>query len=241
MFGSVFFVFRHRAGFVLWLGLSVWFAVSGPFGTYQSVTLAERLSYWPFLIWLGITVAVAVRRNGKGWRAWLVDSAILALLLCVPAAWMLAAMQSVPGDGISPRDLGQAALAVFLTAFGLYAASERGSEERCRDPSGDPPLLHRVPSGIRGRILRLSSSNHYVKVVTEHGTADLLMRFADAIAELDGVEGLRVHRSHWVARAAVTGLKRRNARLFLLTEDGAEVPVSRSHLPAVEAWGRLPR
>ena len=37
------------------------------------------------------------------------------------------------------------------------------------------------------------------------------MRFADAVAALEGAGGLRVHRSYWVAKKNGTGTARRNA------------------------------
>ena len=61
------------------------------------------------------------------------------------------------------------------------------------------------------------------------------MRLNDAIAELDGVEGMRVHRSWWVAMDAVTGTLRRGRGTALLLSNGTEVPVSRSYADAVRS------
>jgi DNA-binding LytR/AlgR family response regulator len=67
----------------------------------------------------------------------------------------------------------------------------------------------------------------------------LLMRLQDAIAELDGLEGMQVHRSWWVARAAVSAIRRDDRSLRIVLENGMEVPVSRSCAPALRraAWG----
>ena len=43
------------------------------------------------------------------------------------------------------------------------------------------------------------------------------------------------HRSHWVATAAVIGAERDKGRLFLNVTCGTTIPVSRKHMPAVEA------
>nr|WP_255714076.1 LytTR family DNA-binding domain-containing protein [Pelagibacterium xiamenense] len=61
------------------------------------------------------------------------------------------------------------------------------------------------------------------------------MRLADAIAETDGVAGLQIHRSHWVAASAVAGLERRNGKTFVALRSGALLPVSRSYLAAARA------
>ena len=63
------------------------------------------------------------------------------------------------------------------------------------------------------------------------------MRFADAIRETDGVNGLQIHRSHWVALDAVAGTHRHNGRLFLAMQDGTRLPVSRSRAEEVRGAG----
>lgn len=102
---------------------------------------------------------------------------------------------------------------------------------------GSPRILARLEPALRAPLVRLSVNDHYVEVVTEAGATNLLMRFADALAEVEGVPGLRVHRSHWVADGAVRGARRDGGRVILSLSDGAEVPVSRPNLAAVEARG----
>lgn len=106
------------------------------------------------------------------------------------------------------------------------AEAERGAAAR---------LLGRLPPARRGALIRLEVNDHYVKVVTESGSENLLMRLADAISETEGVDGLQVHRSHWVARDAITGLARERGKCVLVLQDGSQVPVSRSHAPRVQA------
>ena len=62
------------------------------------------------------------------------------------------------------------------------------------------------------------------------GSTLVLMRFADAVAELDGAGGLQVHRSYWVARRHVEGAARRDGRTTLRLTGGHEVPVSRTYM-----------
>ena len=81
--------------------------------------------------------------------------------------------------------------------------------------------------------------DHYVEVHTEEGSDLLLLRFRDALRELDGLDGAQVHRSHWVARAAVAGVERRSGRIALRLVNGNRVPVSRSFAPALRDRGWL--
>ena len=59
-------------------------------------------------------------------------------------------------------------------------------------------------------------------------------------AELNGlIEGMRVHRSWWVARSAVTGWERDGKTLTLQLSSGQTVPVARDRQPLVRAAGWL--
>ncbi len=98
-------------------------------------------------------------------------------------------------------------------------------------------LLRRIVAGDPGPVLRLEALDHFVTVVTSAGQYNLRMRFADAVDEMDGVEGIRAHRSHWVAQHAILGAERQNNRLFVHVACGARIPVSRKYLPQIEALG----
>jgi DNA-binding LytR/AlgR family response regulator len=75
----------------------------------------------------------------------------------------------------------------------------------------------------------VEAEDHYLRLHTSKGQDLILMRLADAVAELDGIEGAQVHRSWWVAREAITDAKRGDGRATLTLRDGAEVPVSRTY------------
>jgi hypothetical protein len=104
----------------------------------------------------------------------------------------------------------------------------------------ESPFLRRLPPALGRDILRLEMQDHYVRAETRLGSAMVLMRFSDAVAEL-GSAGMQVHRSWWVARDAVASLHREGKRTRLRLVNGAAVPVSSAFLPQVrEALGRGP-
>ena len=72
---------------------------------------------------------------------------------------------------------------------------------------------------------------------TSRGSDLILMRLADALAELEGIEGSQTHRSWWVAKAAVSGAKRGDGRAVLTLRNGVEAPVSRSYAGALREAG----
>lgn len=103
---------------------------------------------------------------------------------------------------------------------------------------GGPALLQRLPEDKRGELHALSSDDHYVQVHTERGPSSVLLRFADALRELGDWPGLRIHRSHWVADAAVQRIRIERGRLFVVLRCGRELPVSRTYADAVrDRWG----
>ena len=104
-----------------------------------------------------------------------------------------------------------------------------------------PPLPRRRSSrGCRAALgtdlVSLQAQDHYVEVTTATGRHLILMRLGDAEAELDGYPGMRVHRSWWVARAAIEEMRNENGRPVLALGDGTRVPVSRDRRAGVKAW-----
>lgn len=237
---------------VAWAALSIFLVVSGPFGTGAALSLGARAVFWPLIVGVGILVGVAIRlyvTRAMGIRAvWRValNIAGLATLVLSPLAW---ALQSWLTDapGAAPQQPALIALYVFvasLTTTALRHAFRVRPKRRAvfvpqPEPPAEPPrLLQRLAPEQHAPILRMQVRDHYVDVVTEAGTHSLLMRFADAISELEEADGLRVHRSHWVSGGAVSGLRRDKGRLRLVTQDGAEVPVSKTYQDDVIArWG----
>lgn len=103
----------------------------------------------------------------------------------------------------------------------------------------EPRLMRRLPPEATGPVLRLTSEDHFVDVVTPDGAHRLRMRLADAIDEMEPVEGISTHRSHWVARAAIDGVERDGSRVLLRLSNGDLVPVSRTYRPRLEEAGLL--
>jgi len=97
------------------------------------------------------------------------------------------------------------------------------------------PLLRRISPEVRGEIVCLQMEDHYVRIHTAAGSALVLMRFSDAIYGLGDVAGLRVHRSWWVARAAVKRVDRRGRTAQVLLTNGLTVPVSQPYLEGITA------
>lgn len=105
---------------------------------------------------------------------------------------------------------------------------------------GLPALLaEKLPHRLRaGRLLGIEAEDHYLRVHTDLGSDLILMRMTDACALLgDAADGARVHRSWWVARAAVAAASAQSGRMELTLSGGQTAPVSRAMQPTLRRAG----
>jgi DNA-binding LytR/AlgR family response regulator len=105
-------------------------------------------------------------------------------------------------------------------------------------PVAPPRFDARLPTHLRGAAIHaVSAEDHYLRVHTDRGETLILMRLADAVAELEGVEGAQTHRSWWVARDAILDARRGEGRATLRLRGGTEAPVSRTYARSLREAG----
>ncbi len=113
-------------------------------------------------------------------------------------------------------------------------------QQEAASPASQPcPFLRRLPAWIGDDLVHVSVEDHYVCAVTTAGREMILMRFRDALAELETLDGLQVHRSHWVAAAHVAAAQREGSKVVLHLDNGARIPVSRAYRTAIRQRGWL--
>ena len=112
------------------------------------------------------------------------------------------------------------------------------------DPRGAPRARRRPtswracrPSWPERDLWAVEAEDHYLRLHTSRGQDLILMRLADAIVELEGIEGARTHRSWWVARDAVVAAERADGRATLTLTGGAKAPVSRAYVKPLREAG----
>jgi len=232
---------------LFWIVLAALFSVSGAFGSGEQLSPLPRIAFWLAIVGgsmcLGVLLRVSVQalRPGTAYLpAALVASGLGGLILGQILPPALIRLDLKPPSSVLTERVETTLLIMFLgSSFAILRhllhreAPRAGTSSEAAPPR--PRLLDRLPAEFAGEILHLSVRNHYVEVATEVGRSRLLMRFADALAELEGVEGCRVHRSHWVARKAVEAVERCNGRAYLRLRNGQLVPVSRPYRDALDA------
>ncbi len=134
-------------------------------------------------------------------------------------------------------------LAISAAVAALHVLAERHEPISTHAAApGDAPstFLKRLPPKLRGaELYAVEAQDHYLRLHTSGGSDLILMRLADALDELEGLAGARIHRSWWVAREAVQGVRRDNGRILLTVPGGVEAPVSRTYLAALREEGWL--
>ncbi|MGZ2455402.1 LytTR family DNA-binding domain-containing protein [Rhizobium anhuiense] len=217
------------------------FAVTGPYGTMESMAFGERLVYWLTLHALAWAIAILCAVIAERLLREVVASMFArmmagSLIAALPIGFAIGLVDyAFTGEATTLESgLYRALFALPLCAlFCLltYMAMSQKIAEAAVPEEANPGLsiLDRLRPENRGPLLRLSVQDHYTEVVTSRGRELVLLRFTDALKETAATSGLRVHRSHWVADAHVESLKRDNGRLLILTRDGTQIPVSRSY------------
>ena len=230
----------------------------GPFGAVPYRDWPARTLYWLRIMAMGYAVvrpclvlasAVARRWTLSEALTWPAAS-VLAAAPVTALVWWAGPHPDLSRPAPSPADFLDAYVQVLvITAFVVLALGlarawpgdgrTRGvaaGRSAARAADGKPALARRLPPG-HGAIFALSREDHYVRVHAEGGQTLLLMRMADAVAAVDGLDGAQVHRSWWVARSAVERCERRGRRFWLLLPGGLPAPVARDRVKTLIADG----
>lgn len=240
----------------------------GPFGTYGTMQPIERLLFWELVLTSAAAVHIPAlwlaERVGRRLRAptaaWILAAAVLAAIPTMLLVTGLIAL--LYGYSDRPKFLEMFGFVMLIGGpmQGASYALLRWSADRKKDAptaapvgkSEDPApgsagaraLLDRLPARLGSSVLCLEMQDHYVRVHTDRGAAMVLMRMADAVEAMSGVDGRQVHRSWWVARAAVAKAVRDGRTATLSLVNGLTVPVSRERRAELlrQGWlGDAPR
>lgn len=243
---------RFGVPMIFWAVVSLLMIATGPFGTYAALGVAERSLFWLMVVAISALFSLMLNLGLRYLAPRLVPhltpvlAALIATAVLGPLLYLLIAV-IVPEDAPHHQTFGDILLLVAALKLGRSALRFAEDPAPAAPAEPAPPedvappcrLLQRIDPGARGSLWAISVRDHYVDVTTSAGTTSLLMRLVDAIAETEPVAGARVHRSHWVAWAAVTAVEREGAKLFLRLQNGARVPVSKNHRDEVESHGLL--
>jgi hypothetical protein len=226
----------------------------GPFGSYLNTSRLTVLAYWIGsmlfgAVLFGLTLRPAAR---LALLLRLPVTGLLLLTLMIAALPLALACHAVAGrlwpGPVADIGLGlwygQTLVISLPLALCYRLAAGAAPRQSNADVAPDLPesrnFLLRLPPHVGRTLLALEMEDHYVRAHTASGSALILIPLHRAIAELESVNGIRTHRSWWVAHDAVTGVVRDGRNLRLQLANGVQAPVARTKIAALREAGLLP-
>ena len=228
------------------LGLSaiagVVLGVFGPFGSYLNGNITLRIFSWVGnltggVIILGVVVPLIVRGLRRLNLPLLFCLAVAIVVATGPTSLFCALFanwlwpQAV--HGMRPEDWFGQSLIVEIVMVALWLLAVQALQRR--SPVGEA-LAETAPPDTQP-VFCLQMEDHYVRVHQGRGSRLELMPLHDAIARYGQTPGLKVHRSWWVAREAITGVERDGRNVRLRLSNGLIVPVARNRIADLRAMG----
>ncbi|MDF7776332.1 LytTR family DNA-binding domain-containing protein [Sphingomonas sp. AOB5] len=240
--------------------IGVLVALLGPFGTF-ALPFELRLVYWLALGFAGYflympacrwATRLAPRLDLPEPALW-IPACLIATLPMSVVVWLVNSLGGTlrwPSPGVAVVHyfnvlvMGAIVCAVFWITQRSRAAARPPADppepaSLPEPPAPRPLFLDRLPPHLGRDLIALEMEDHYVRAHTSLGSALILMRIRDAVAELEGIEGAQVHRSWWVARSAVVRDRRDGRSYRLVLTNDTEAPVARDRVAELREAGWL--
>jgi DNA-binding LytR/AlgR family response regulator len=226
--------------------VGVFLSFVGAFGT-DGLSFLIRTPFMVALSWTGavlgmLSFRLVIRLPWVRGRNRYLQAAASAALMTAPMGLVVwGATQLIPHGGAPVTALPNYVLISFvmceaMTLFVVFMQTRAAQIHAV--PAAPPKFLERLPLKLRGaEVWAVEAEDHYLRLHTSKGQDLILLRLADAVDELAGIEGAQVHRSWWVARDAIADARRGDGRATLTLKDGSEVPVSRTYAKIIREKG----
>lgn len=240
--------FTKPVTIVILLCVSALLTIIAPFTTGEHMLFAPRFIFWLLQCFATYSTGFIIgelshrtfRKNMPKWlgvaaQGLLIGFAVLVVVIAINAL----AFQYIPGPSeFALFATNVMAIAIIMTILLQVIGDNLKSSVQTAEHIA---LLDRLPMDKRGALVAITVEDHYVRIRTTRGEEVILMRLNDAIKETGATQGLKVHRSHWVALEQVTSARREADRAVLAMSHGSEIPVSRANVSAIKEAGLLPR
>ncbi len=238
--------------FAIATAIGVFLAVIGPYGSFLNGPFWQRLVFqlpcsWLALGVIGTGVRLATTRLRRGPLLWLAVAGIAAVAMgpvtllniwLAQILWPFLSRVMTPmkwyGEGVLVAEPASFAFAYL----GLHRQGRAVQREEAEETAAARPALGLLAARPQD-VLCLQMEDHYVRVHTVQGSHLVLATFGQAQQSLEDANGLRVHRSWWVADKAVTFAERDGRNLRLVLTNGLKAPVARTSVADVRARGWL--
>lgn len=227
------FVSRRRE-LLLWAVMTLFCGVTGPFGSFVFLEWNSRFLYWGLQIGAAMMIGGLIEllsanffANMKSLHRDMISACVMTVLFS-PVVFIM-------NKWFFPKEL-MTFLTPVIVVIGVLMMSglvigiwryANNLNEIAGARLDIPKLLQRLDQDL-GPIYALTAKSHLVEVACEQGLQTIRLRFSDAVDEMKPVEGIMVHRSHWVCRSCVQGFHYDGKKLMIEMKNGTTYPVSAS-------------
>ncbi len=224
----------------LWIAIvfvTLYDSLTGPFGTYEYVTLKQIIFFWlpkSALVVASATFLIEVSRSARfRHKPYEYLGLFLAYAVLMGALSILIVSQ-IKGENYLQKDTPLVfAYAFVMTMIFLYSIRYMFNyidALMCkREASVRPKIFSRLKKHrMANTVFALSANDHYVRVYSELGEELCHLSFAEAVKEIDPIAGIRVHRSHWVALEAIKETNITSGRGTVKLKNDVKLPLSRA-------------
>lgn len=238
-------IFERRTALITGLVI-LGFVVLGLFGTFGKLSVIERVWFWTPLCLIAVATSALVHQITTQFFAAVGPRVKLALfglgfvLLYSPIIFLISDNQILT-DEMPTMPFWQIILTIAGFAFTFGSLLPLLTPPAVTQSAENLPRIYARLQDIGGaRVARLSVSDHYTNVYLSDGrTQRLLMRFVDAVREMDDTPGFCTHRSHWVAAAEIVEGHKVGQKEWLSLSCGALIPVSKTYRQSAVDAGYL--
>jgi hypothetical protein len=221
--------------------------LSGPFGTLEHYNFLERFAYWAiltpvtYMLASGVATFVTValkRKSINDWFSYILGGSAAGVFVGM-FVWLFGIFlqQSFGQSFAGLLKVMTFTMPITIGVTILFKLSEKKSQETSVEASreilADVRFFERIPKTLGRDLISLNSQDHYVKVTTSFGSDLILMRLSDAVIELKDHDGVQPHRSWWISKKHIVGVKTVAGKKVLELKNGDLIPVSRANLKNV--------
>lgn len=224
----------NKLPYIIIIMMTLLLAQIAPYNTHQIGGFLARLAYWGSIIivsWLSLIVVDKPLKALFKWPYFIIGS-ISTLLMTIPlTAYIILINVTIVGDNFYIDGILSFWLQIVITSqcvflliyFTVHNVVKLygGSEEMAKS---SPLFLKK----IAGELLYIKSEDHYLRIVTTAENKLILYKLKDAMHQLEAshIDGMMIHRSHWVAKSAIKSHKKDGRKNLLVLSNDDVLPVS---------------
>ncbi len=251
IFTEVIHKLKSHVTLAAWCAATLVCTLTGPFGTYGIDTFSHLLIFWGSVIFAGITYCLLclhtmfnVFPNLRPLYSKLIAISFFTVTFAHVMYFIVDMIYVIPKPPPITQVYGVIGSVSFAVSAAIYWLHIKPTEDREKAQAAfaTPPTPPSKPAIARNHrkilfkkleanadlhIIRLNMRDHYVEVFSDQGAKLVHMRFAEAINDLSHINGMQVHRSHWVNFDDIKEIIKTDGKILFEMSDGAQIPISR--------------